>query len=167
MGPAISANLHSEEHTTASPPSSSPDTLATCLAYLRKSVQQRHEATILHRPKHRSLAQLRTAHTRTADTKSHTSQKARVVAFWNRHEHSSESFAVPRDLWRFLELHGLMRLAPRAVATFFFALRQRIAEMFSQCACEALLACDQIGDLVHSCEILLLANLQLLVHAVR
>jgi hypothetical protein len=103
--------------------------LAAFLAYFRKCVQQSHETHVLHRAKHRVLAQFCSANSRRADSKSHSCKEARVVAFRNCFEYSSESFAIPRDLWRFLELHGLMRLAPCAVATLFFTLWQRVAKV--------------------------------------
>lgn len=50
--------------------------------------------------------------------------------------------------------------------TRLFILRQRITEMLGQRERETLLSSDQISDLVHACQVLLLADLQLLVHAV-
>jgi len=137
-----------------------------CLDITKRGRQTYHEAAVFHRAEHRTFAQLRAGHSRTANTKRHSGKVSRVVAVGNRFEHLEESLAIPRRMWWLLELDGLLGFAPGAMSTCLFILRQLITKMLCQGERKTLLPSDQISDLVHTCQVLLLADFQLFVHAV-
>lgn len=121
---------------------------------------------ILHTPKDRTVVQLGLRDSRTRDSESNASQHPRIVPISACLKNTKERFRVPLPPRRFDFLNRPLRLTPCAVTASIALPWQHVAEMLRKRLAVALTPCNQINDLLHSLQILLLSIDQVFVQVI-